>query len=185
MRRSLSVFCLLTSAFWAAACSGPAGPGGPASGPSAPDEPARPAPPAYETFDPAGYDARPPVRPVTVEHDVPARLMEGRVEVPATPTTPTAPRPVTVEGFRIQVFSSDDRQAADRVRADATRWFESVQGNPGAPDRLDAEIAYIQPYYRVRLGAFAERAEADRALTLVRRRFAEAFVVPDVVTVYE
>lgn len=185
--RGLLVFA---AAVWLSACS--------ATAPVEPVDPPPPAPtyPAWETFDPASDVADPPLR-VEVVHDVPASVMEGTVRVPGNapqPSTetrpepapePPAPRPRQVEGFRVQVFSSTDRQAAERVRADALRWFQSVRGTAGAPAEMEAVMAYVQPYYRVRLGAFADRADADRAVPLVRREYPEAFVVPDLVTVIE
>ena len=171
-----SVFCLLSSALWLTACAGtrptdPAGPPRPATGP-----------PAYETFDPAGYDARPaPVRTV-VEHDVPPRLMEGVVDLPDDEPTGGTPEPRTVQGFRVQVFTSEDRAAAERTRAEVEAWAQTAGG---AARGLRGEVAYLEPYYRVRLGAFASREEAEAALAAVRAAYPEAFLVPDLVTVFE
>jgi hypothetical protein len=50
---------------------------------------------------------------------------------------------------------------------------------------LAPDIAYLQPYYRVRLGGFEFRNEAERALAFVRGRWPEAFIVPDRVTIRE
>ena len=50
--------------------------------------------PAYEAFDPSGYDAAPPAR-AEIVHDVPARTMQGTVQVPgsvAGQTTERQPR---------------------------------------------------------------------------------------------
>ena len=168
---------------------------------TAPVEPVEPAPPeptypAWETFDPAADVADPPLR-VDVVHDVPASVMEGTVRVPgnapqpATETRPEpapqlpAPQPREVEGFRVQVFSSTDRQAAERVREAAIRWFTTVRGTSGAPSEMEVVLAYVQPYYRVRMGAFADREAADSAVPLVRREYPGAFVVPDLVTVMQ
>ena len=141
-----------------------------------------PAYPAYEAFDPAGYDAEPQAA-VEVVHDVPARIMQGRVEVPGGETAPTPapqePRAVQVEGFRVQVFTSSSREAAERVRSEAVAWWSRSQ--PGRS--VDALVAYRQPYYRVQLGGYADRADADAALAVVRRQYPEAFIVPDLVTV--
>ena len=155
--------------------------------PEAPDQPAAPAYPVYETFDPAGLDAQPAVA-VEVVHDVPPRVMQGRVVVPgggapAPRTEPAEPVPVQVEGYRVQVFTSASRDAAEGVRGEAVRWWERAQSQPGAPESLEAVVAYRQPYYKVQLGAFGTRAEADAALALVRRQYPEAFIVPDLVTV--
>ena len=183
-----SHLCVLFLTVLLVACTGPADPTRPAGTdpPIEPDvvesEPPRDRPdhPAYETFDPSGYNAAPRSQPVAVEHDVPPRLMAGRVAVPES-----AGRSREVEGFRIQVFSSDSRETAENLRLDAESWWRTVRGRADAPDALDATVSYRQPYYRVRLGAFEFREDAEDALPFVRERFGEAFLVPDQVTVTE
>ena len=165
-----------------AACSG-TGPQGPVVDPDA--ETPLPGYPAYETFDPAGYDADPEAVTV-IEHDVPERVMAGRVEVPGqgAPAPPAEePRTRQVDGYRIQVFNTSSRDAAERIRDEAAAWWQGARSASGAPRDMALQIAYQQPYYRVRMGAFASREEADRALTLVRQRFPDAFLVADLVTV--
>ena len=164
-----------------AACSG--------SGPIADDPADGPDPvtvgtyPAYEDFDPTGYDAQPPPRR-DVAHDVPARTMEGTVSVPGSVTGPTSERqPRDVDGFRIQVGRSEDRQTAERIRGAVVSWWEDAQTRPGAPASLEVVVAYVQPHYRVRVGAFEFQREADAALSFVRREYPDAFIVPDRVTV--
>jgi hypothetical protein len=168
MRRAApALLCVLL-----AACAGPRE----ATPPPPPPEPSYP---AYETFDPSGYDAQPARAPAEVQHDVPPRLMQGRVDVPDG----TGER--VVDGFRIQVFSSDSRDAAESVRAQAEAWWAEARSQSGAPGDLMPTVAYLQPYYRVRLGGFEFRDEAERALAFVRARFPEAFIVPDQVTIRE
>ena len=138
--------------------------------------------PAYESFDPAEYDAAPPAA-VEIVHDVPPRIMQGRVEVPnqgavPAPSEPAEPVAVQVEGFRVQVFTSINRATAEGVRGEALAWWQRTR-----PGEREAVVAYRQPYYRVQLGAFATREEADAALALIRRQYPEAFIVPDLVTV--
>ncbi len=151
-------------------------------------EPDAPAPtyPAYETFDAAGLDAQPEVA-VEVVHDVPARVMQGRVVIPdaSAPAAPSEPVPVQVDGYRVQVFTSSSRDAAEGVRADAVRWWQGARSQAGAPPSLEALVAFRQPYYKVQLGAFATRDEADAALALVRRQYPEAFIMADQVTVLQ
>lgn len=171
-------FALLVFASFAfAACTGPAGP-----------DPVDPTPidngpshPAYETFDPSGYNSQPRPQTRVIEHDVPDRLMEGRVDIPEE----NRPTVRTVEGFRIQIFSSEDRGAADAVLGEATAWWQTQHGTPGVPADLEPAIAYIQPYYRVRLGAFEFRDGAEEILEIVRRQYRDAFIVPDLVTIRE
>ena len=177
--RPLAVLAVLTLS----ACATTAPPAGPAP----PNEPEAPAYPAYETFDPSGYDAEPDVS-TDVDHDVPERVMAGRVVVPgggaAPETPPPSGEPREVDGYRVQVFSSNNRDSAERVRAQALSWWQrSGRDRAGAPESLEARVVYLQPYYRVRLGAFATREDADAALRLVRDEFPEAFLVADRVTV--
>ena len=140
--------------------------------------------PAYESFDPADYDAQPQAAGEVV-HDVPARVMQGRVEVPGGSSAPAPaaqePRAVEVDGYRVQVFTSSSRDAAERVRSEAVTWWTRTQ--PGSGRSMEALVAFRQPYYRVQMGAFGTRAEADAALAVVRRQYPEAFVVADRVTV--
>ena len=91
-----------------------------------------------------------------------------------------------MDGYRVQVFSSNNRGSAERVRAEALAWWQGgARDRAGAPASLEARVVYLQPYYRVRLGAFATREAADAALRLVRDEFPEAFLVADRVTVRE
>ena len=98
---------------------------------------------------------------------------------PPPPTPEPDPTPQQVEGYRVQIYASESRQNAERVRSEALQWW----GRAGTGEDLEAIVAYLQPYYRVRVGAFASREEADAALARVRRQYPEAFIVPDVVTV--
>jgi cell division septation protein DedD len=162
------------------ACSGPSQTSaeGPSPGPDAPDDAAaRAAVSAYETFDVSAYPVRPPQRTVEVTHEVPRRLMKGRADEGVKQT---------VEGYRIQVYSAQDQEASQEFREKVRQWWMTAQDE--APPDLFGEqppivIEYSQPYYRVRIGAFANREEATEALEFVRREFSGAFVARSTVTV--
>ena len=101
---------------------------------------------------------------------------------------PSAPTTRTVQGFRIQVLTTPEKSAADVHAAEAETWWRSLGASQrplglGAQQTLLLDVAWKPPYYRVRLGAFASRAEARDALALVKRRYPDAFLVPDVVTI--
>lgn len=163
-----------------AACSGP----GPVIDDPVPPPPPEPmGHPAYETFDPTVYEAVPPERPVEteLEHDVPASLMDGRIYEVA----PDPQEPRVVQGYRIQLFSSESKATADAVRDDATAWWQTVEveiEEEVFPYGLLPVVVFTRPYYRVRLGAFPTREEAQPALQALRERYPDAFVVPDTIT---
>lgn len=133
----------------------------------------------FESFDPSPYEETPPRAAVEINHQVPSRLMQG-----------TAVEGVrrTVEGFRIQIFSTQEKRLADRRLEETLDWWEQSQSE--APeglfrDDLSAIIEYGQPYYRVRIGAFEERNRAERALEFVKRQYPDAFIARTTVTVTE
>ena len=136
----------------------------------------------FETFDPAPY-AEEPVPAVEVDHEVPEALMDGVVRRPASGTR---------SGFRIQVYSSQNRQEADQKVEEVMAWWRQLRDErdlseayPGHPQEPPVYLVFRQPYYRVRVGNFLSREEARRFMDLVERRFPEAFVLPDQVLVGE
>lgn len=162
-----------------AACAAPL----PASEPIEEIEPVAPAFPAYETFDPSGYDAQPARQERTaVEHDAPPELMAGTI----VDLQEEEEGPRTVQGFRVQLFTSESKTSADAVRDDALSWWRSAQTDEEAsrafPHGLQPAVIFSRPFYRVRVGGFESRMEAEAALVLLRERYPEAFIVPDVVT---
>jgi hypothetical protein len=141
--------------------------------------------PTYERFDPADYEPPEPAvgaQEVEIVHDVPPQIMVGRL--PDSPAR--APVRRTVDGYRIQIFSSDDRRVAEQFADNVRSWWR--QARPAAPIAIrqpDVIIDYQRPYYRVRFAAFESRLQADEAIGFVRQRFGDAFVVPDRVTLSE
>lgn len=163
------------------ACSGPQS-GTDESGP-APEDPDpekrdRAALAQYETFDVSSYPVKPPEQSVEVSHRVPQQLLQGRADEGARQT---------VEGYRIQVFSAQEQEAAQDFREQVRRWWQAVKSE--APDQFRAEapivIEYSQPYYRVRMGAFAQREAAEEALQFVQKKYSGAFVAQSTVTVVQ
>lgn len=161
------------------ACTGPsqtAGQSGPAE-PTSEAAEARASVAEYETFDPSAYEAEAPERTLEVAHQVPGRLMQGRASEGVRRT---------VEGFRIQVFSARDQQAAQDFREKVRQWWE--ENKEEAPTNVLGEdppiiVKYSQPYYRVRIGAFAERDAAEEALSFVSETYPKAFISRGTVTV--
>ncbi len=134
----------------------------------------------YEDFDPTPYEEEPPTSTTTIAHDVPERLLKGQVEQQVSQTGP---------GYRIQVYSSQDKRNADRRVESAVAWWrrqlrlgtlaEVYRGDPEPPP---VYLDFRQPYYRVRVGNFGTRSEARSFLQLIETQFPDAFIAPDTVT---
>jgi hypothetical protein len=185
MLRSTAACFALFVAIFLAGCSGPpqAADGG-ESGPSARGDDrteqareGRASVAEYETFDAGRYPVTSPKREATVEHQVPGRLLSSRADEGVSQT---------VEGYRIQVYSAQDKQASEEFREEVRRWWQKKKDE--APSDLFAAtppivIEYAQPYYRVRFGAFADREAAEDALEFVRETYPDAFMARSTVTV--
>jgi len=173
----LALSVVLSACTGTSQTSGQNGPAEPAPDPA--DEARTASVAEYETFDPSAYAARPPERTVEVTHQVPARLLQGRADEGVERT---------VEGFRIQVFSARDKQAAQDFRERVRQWWEEHKDD-GVPPVLGEDppivVQYSQPYYRVRMGAFADRDAAEEALAFVDDEYTNAFISRGTVTVVE
>jgi hypothetical protein len=140
-----------------------------------------------ETFDAEPYRVEAPEEAPapTVEHEVPEVLMRaGR-----TGETDSAKVPVRRSGFRIQVFSGEEKARAEEVMNQAINWWEAIYARTDSvrsvfPEELPVYIEYGAPYYRVRMGDFPTRSRAEKALPIVHLRFPDAWIIPDQVLVY-
>ncbi len=129
----------------------------------------------YEDFDVEAYRDRPPERTVSVEHDVPAQLLGGRVEQGVEQL---------VQGYRIQIYQSLDKEDAFERENEVLAWWDTVpeeERPAGLGADLPVYVRYHQPYYRVRIGDFTSREAAEEVLALIMSRFPGAFVAPDMV----
>ncbi len=131
----------------------------------------------FEDFDPSGYREPAPPTETAVEHDVPEDLMEGRADSGVR---------TTAQGYRVQVFTTLDKNVAVQQEEGAKAWWRENRDNaPGGlfAGDLPVAVVYIQPYYRVRIGNFTSRDAAERARQYLAKRFPEAFIVPDTVSI--
>ncbi|HEU4928256.1 MAG TPA: SPOR domain-containing protein [Candidatus Krumholzibacteria bacterium] len=87
-------------------------------------------------------------------------------EAPPVTAPEAAPESALIDGFRVQVFATGDRDIA----ANAAR---EVQERLGIPTYVDLDGGM----YKVRAGDFATRAEADQALPSIRKDYPDAWVV--------
>ena len=111
----------------------------------------------------------------------------GRTSGPQAPRGEVGRTSEAVQGFRVQVHLTPEKTSADAYVEAVHGWWRGLPAGTRADVRpggdLPVEVAWRQPYYRVRAGAFASQAEAQAALAVFRDRFPEAILVPAVVTV--
>lgn len=89
--------------------------------------------------------------------------------------------------YHVQLDMKKDKDAADRRLTDALAWWhkhgsETVPGPSAVPDSSrdrPLRLVWKAPFYRVRLGPYASRSQAEQALSAIRASFPEAFVAPE------
>lgn len=74
----------------------------------------------------------------------------------------------SMEGYRIQIFAGS-REGANSARSRLLRTYSE----------LDAYVVPIEPNYRVRVGNFTTRADAQRTCDMIRSSFPSAWVIKD------
>lgn len=77
---------------------------------------------------------------------------------------------VDAEGYRVQIYSSTRADDASRIKLDLNEAYTS---------RFRVYDFYDRPYFKVRIGDFLSKVDADRLCTELRNTYPGAFVVPD------
>jgi hypothetical protein len=78
-----------------------------------------------------------------------------------------------IEGYTIQVYSGLKREDA----LNAKKTLATSLPN------LETEVQYAQPNFRVKVGKYYDRINAQKDFLLVKRLFPSAIVIPDKITV--
>ncbi len=76
---------------------------------------------------------------------------------------------MSMSGFRVQLYFGSERQKANEIRTD----FLSQYSGTGA------YLLYQQPYFKVRVGDFRTRLEAQAFLKKISTVYTSAFIVTD------
>lgn len=79
-----------------------------------------------------------------------------------------------LDGFRIQIFMESGNESVVRANEVIEQFKESF------PD-IPAYLSFGQPYYRVRVGDYRNRLEAEGQLRFIARQFNQAFVTKDLI----
>lgn len=80
----------------------------------------------------------------------------------------------TMNGFRVQIFMEIGNEAVDHANV-VKQEFEELY------PELPIYLSYEQPYYRLRVGDFRNRVEAEKYLRLLKPQYSLAFVTADII----
>lgn len=76
-------------------------------------------------------------------------------------------------GFRVQIYSGNDRAKATRAKIDFMRRFPGVR----------AYMSYVQPQFRVKVGDYKTRQEAEQMYHAAADLCNPCMIVPDIVVI--
>jgi len=100
---------------------------------------------------------------------------------PGTTSEPEREAPRQV--YRIQVHMTPEQDEAEQVAEQVRTWWQALPTGERPAALADVglrpEVMWEQPYYRVRIGRFPSRSNAEPALSAVRAAFGDAFLVPE------
>ena len=80
----------------------------------------------------------------------------------------------TMPGFRVQIFMEIGNEAVDHAKVTKAEFEKAFP-------ELPIYLSYEQPYYRLRVGDFRNRVEAEKYLRLLKPRYGVAFVTADII----
>ncbi|MDQ3072748.1 MAG: SPOR domain-containing protein [Bacteroidota bacterium] len=106
------------------------------------------------------------------------RVVPGNVQMINTYTidTLTAGDPMSEEemeegvkmrGYRVQVYAGSDRRRAEQLKDELSNIYSTVY------------LVYDQPYFKIRIGDYRSRLEAQHMLHELKIAFPETLLVPD------
>ena len=72
----------------------------------------------------------------------------------------------TIEFYKIQIFSNSSRSEAEKARSN----FRNSYGE------FTTDLVYDTPNYKIQVGKFRTKLEADRALQKIKRKYSNAFI---------
>lgn len=76
-------------------------------------------------------------------------------------------------GYRVQIYAGNDRAAATRIKVDFMRRYPGVR----------TYMTYVAPQFRVKVGDFQSRGDAQRLANQVGSIYKPTMVVPDLIVV--
>jgi hypothetical protein len=73
------------------------------------------------------------------------------------------------QGYRIQIFSGNSKEEANKVKTDFYSKFSSMR----------CYLTYQQPYYKLRVGDYEDQESAKLDAKKLARTYPSSFLVPD------
>lgn len=80
----------------------------------------------------------------------------------------------TLKGYKVQIFSGNSRWEASKVKSE----FISAYPNLPTPD-----LIYHAPNFKLRVGNYRDRFEAEQTLRLLKEKFPSSFLVKDQINI--
>lgn len=79
----------------------------------------------------------------------------------------------SARGYRIQIYNGNDRNKAIKLKIECIRRFP----------KLETYMTYIQPQFRVKVGNFTSRGEAQKFVQQMSSLFSPIMIVPDFIVI--
>jgi hypothetical protein len=79
----------------------------------------------------------------------------------------------STHGYRVQIYNGNDRAKATQVKLDFMRRFPGVR----------TYMTYVQPQFRVKVGDFRSRPDAQKMYQQVNSLYTPCMIVPDIVEI--
>lgn len=76
-------------------------------------------------------------------------------------------------GFRVQIYSGNDRVKAMQIKTDFMRRYPGVR----------TYLSYVQPQFRVKVGDYQTRADAEAMYDQTSQLYNPCMIVPDIIMI--
>jgi hypothetical protein len=77
------------------------------------------------------------------------------------------------QGYRVQIYNGNDRVKANQIKVDFIRRFPGVR----------TYLTYVQPQFRVKVGDFRSRGDAQDMYEKVSTLYNPCMIVPDIIVI--
>jgi len=107
--------------------------------------------------------------PITIHADPRLAIVVKKNENTAS----SLKRPYKARGYRIQIYNGNDRAKASQAKVKFMKLFPGIR----------SYLVYNAPNFRVRIGDFRSRKEAQESYEQLAAHFNPCMIVPDLVTI--